>query len=128
MKRHPDDNSKNGLFYEQIAITYLAKASKDSAHKDEWIQQSIAYYDRDLSVHQKQEIDIELYSVGRGFEWAGDLSATNRCSYYARAVRAFEQEVPFIQGDSFTSYAPIREENDKALQRVKTKLTGNDCT
>lgn len=132
MKGHPDDNG--ATFYEQIAIIYLTKASKDPAHKDEWIQQSIVYYDRDLSVHQNQKVDIELYSVGRGFEAAGDLSTTNRCPYYARAVKLFEEEMPLIQGDSVTAYghttplAPVRQENEKALQRVKAKVSGNGCT
>ena len=132
LKGHPDDNG--ATFYAQIAITYLMKASKDPAHKDEWIQQSIVYYDRDLSVHQNQKVDIERYSVGRGFESAGDLSTTNRCQYYARAVKLFEEEIPFIQGDSLTAYghttplAPVRQENEKALQRVKAKVSGNGCT
>jgi hypothetical protein len=134
LSKHADDPSKNGTIYEQIAINYLMKASKDPSHKDEWIQQSIAYYDRDLSVHQKQNIDTELYTVGRGFESAGDLSTKNRCLYYERAVKAFEEEVPFIQGDNFTEYghttplAPIRQENEKSLQRVKSKATGSGCT
>jgi hypothetical protein len=132
LKGHPDDNG--ATFYEQIAITYLMKASKDPAHRDEWIQQSIVYYDRDLSVHQNQKVDIELYTVGRGFEAAGDLSTANRCQFYARAVQLFEEEIPFVQGDSFTAYgttiplAPVRQENEKALQRVRAKVSGNSCT
>ena len=45
LKKHPEDPSRGATFYEQIAITYLMKASKDSGHKDEWIQQAVAYYD-----------------------------------------------------------------------------------
>jgi len=133
LKKHPEDSSHGATFYEQIAITYLIKASKDSTHKDEWIQQAVAYYDKDLSVHQKGNIDLELYTVGRGFESAGDLSTNNRCSYYGRAVKAFEEELPFIQGDSFTAYgktiplAPVRQENEKALERVKAKFAKDSC-
>ena len=36
LKKHPDDNAVNGTFYEQIAMIYLVKASKDPAHKEEW--------------------------------------------------------------------------------------------
>jgi tetratricopeptide (TPR) repeat protein len=128
---HPDDNG--ATFYEQIAITYLMKASKDPTHKDEFIRQAIAYYDKDLSVHEKQDPDIELYTVGRGLELAGDLTTADACSYYDRAIKNFEDEVGFIQGDTVTSYGhtfklePVREENDKALQRVKTKFAGHGC-
>jgi len=134
LKKHPDDPLHSATFYDQIAVTYLMKASKDSAHKDEWIQQAVAYYDKDLSAHQKNDVDIELYNVGRGFELAGDLSSNNRCLYYGRAVKAFEEERPFIQGDSYTAYgktiplAPVRQENESALERAKTKFEKASCS
>jgi hypothetical protein len=133
LKKHPDDPLHGATFYEQIAITYLMKASKDKSHKDEWIEQAVSYYDKDLSVHEKKDIDIELYTVGRGFESAGDLSAKNSCVYYGRAIKAFEQEIPFIQGDSFTAYgktiplAPVRKENEQALARAKAKFGKANC-
>jgi hypothetical protein len=133
LKKHPEDPLHGATLYEQIAITYLIKASKDSARKDEWIQQAVAYYDKDLSVHQKSDIDIELYTVGRGFESAGDLSTNNTCLYYGRAIKDFEEEIPFIRGDSLTGYgktiplAPVRQENTKALERVKAKFAKAGC-
>ena len=133
LKKHREDPLHGATFYEQIAITYLIKASKDSARKDEWIQQAVAYYDKDLSVRQKNDIDIELYTVGRGFESAGDLSTNNSCLYYGRAMKAFEEEIPFIRGDSLTAYgktiplASVRQENEKALERVKAKLAKAGC-
>ena len=133
LKKHPEDPLHGATFYEQIAITYLMKASKDSAHKDEWIQEAINYYDKDLSVHQKKDIDLELYTVGRGFELAGDLSTNDSCLYYRRAVKTFEEERPFIQGNSYTAYgkttqlAPVRQENEKALERVKAKFASAGC-
>jgi len=133
LKNHPEDPLHGAGFYEQIAITYLIKASKDTARKDEWIQQAVTYYDKDLAVHQKNDVDLELYTVGRGFESAGDLSTNSNCLYYGRAVNAFEEEIPFIQGDSYTAYgkttllAPVRRENEKALERVKAKLDKSNC-
>ena len=133
LKKHPEDPSRGATFYEQIALTYLIKASKDNARKDEWIQQAVAYYDKDLSVHRKDDVDLELYVVGRGFELAGDLSTNDNCLYYGRAVKAFEEEFPFIKGDSYTAYgktvplAPVRQENEKALERVKAKSDKASC-
>jgi hypothetical protein len=121
------------VFYEQVAITYLKKAAKDPTHKDEFIRQATAYYDKDLAVHQMQDTDIELYMVGRGFELAGDLATADPCQYYGQAIKDFEDETPLIQGDSVTSYghtsklAPVREENSKALERAKTKFAGHGC-
>lgn len=133
LKKHPDDPSHGATFYEQIGITYLMKASKDGVNKDEWVQTASAYFDKDLSVHQKGNIDIELYSVGRGFEEAGDLSTGNRCLYFRRAVQAFEEEAPYIKGDSYSAYgkaiplAPIRNQNEIALERVKAKFDKAGC-
>jgi hypothetical protein len=134
LDKHPDDPMHGATVYEQIAITYLIKASKDHAHKDEWIRQAVVYYEKELSVHQKKEGDIELNVVGRGFEKAGDLSTNSSCLYYGRAVKAFEEEMPFIEGDSITvsgkiiTLAPIRQENQKALERVKAKLAKAGCS
>jgi tetratricopeptide (TPR) repeat protein len=134
LKAHPEDASGgNGIVYEQIAMVYLGKASQDAAHRDEWVQQAIAYFDKDLSVHQWKDIDIEFYSAGRGFEEAGDLSTVNRCLYYGRALKAFADEQPFIQGDTYTDagttipLAPIRLENEKSRQRVQAKFAKADC-
>jgi hypothetical protein len=128
MERHPEDS-----LYDQVAIIYLVKASKDGAHKDEWIEQAVANYEKDLKAHKMGAVDIELYEVGLGFERAGDLSTHDSCLYYGRAVKAFEDEVQFIQGDSYTAYgstvplAPVRQGNDKALERVKSKFDKAGC-
>jgi hypothetical protein len=133
MKQHPEGTLHDWTFYDQIAITYLMKASKDTAHKEEWIQQAVAYYDKDLSVHQKDSVDVELYGVRRGFEMAGDLSTINRCLYYGRAIKAFEEEIPYIQVDSYTAFGktiplePVRKENERALQRLKAKFIKAGC-
>jgi hypothetical protein len=48
-------------------------------------------------------------------------------------VKAFEEEIPFIQGNSYTAYGktillePVRQENEKALERVKAKFTKAGC-
>lgn len=133
LQAHPDDVSHTSTIYQQIALTYLSKAMKDTAHKDEWIRQSVAYFDRDLSVHQNTHADVELYIVGRGFETAGHYSTSDGCLFYQRAVKAFEAEAPFLQGEAVTlsgttvKLAPIRRENDKALERTKTEFAEAGC-
>ena len=128
MKKHPEDS-----LYDQVAICYLAKASKDTDRKEQWIQQAVSNYDKDLESHKTSTVDVELYEVGRGFERAGDLSSYDSCLYYSRSMKAFEEEVQFIQGDSYTAYghttplAPDRQENQKALERVKSKFAKAGC-
>jgi tetratricopeptide (TPR) repeat protein len=133
LKKHPEDHAHLAAFYDQIAITYLVKASKGGAHKDEWIEEAVAYYDKDLLDHPRGDIDIEFYTVGRGFEQAGDLSTTDRCLYYRRAVKAFEDEKPFLQAESYTvdgktfRLESVRQENDKSQERVKVKVANAGC-
>jgi hypothetical protein len=128
MQKHPEDS-----LYDQVAICYLAKASNDSGDKEQWVQQAVTNLEKDLSAHKKSVVDVELYEVGRGFEQAGDLSTHDSCLYFGRAVKAFEEEFQFIQGDSYTAYghttplAPVRQENQKALERVKSKLDKAGC-
>lgn len=134
LKSHPEDGSgANGIVYEQMALVYLVKASRDPMHKDEWIRQAVTYFDKDLSLHQPKPIDIEFYSAGRGFEQAGDLSTADSCLYYGRALKAFVEEQPFLQGDTYTDsgasipLAPIRQENEKARERVQAKFAKAGC-
>jgi hypothetical protein len=134
LKSHPEDDSgANGIVYEQIAMVYLGKASRDATHKDEWIRQAVAYFDKDLSVPRQKPVDIEYYSAGRGFEVAGDLSTGDSCLYYGRALKAFADEVPFIQGETYTAsgatvpLAPMRQENEKSRERVQAKFAKAGC-
>ncbi|HKS82688.1 MAG TPA: hypothetical protein VJR23_14385 [Candidatus Acidoferrales bacterium] len=126
--KHPEDP-----LYNQIALCHLAKAAKDGAHKDEWIRQGVACYGKDLETYKKGKVDFELYAAGRGFEYAGDLSSSCKCLYYDRALKAFDEEFPYIQGDRYTAdgasipLAPVRHENQKALDRVKSKIEKTGC-
>lgn len=132
IRKHPGD-SYGATFYDQIALTYLMKASKDTAHRDKSIEQAAAFFDKDIAAQPKDSLGFALLEVGRGMEWAGDLSSRDSCAYYGRAIRDFEEDVPYIQGDSYTAYgktiplAPIRQENDKSLQRVQAKFAKAGC-
>jgi len=132
LREHPGE-SNDGLLYNQIALLYLVKASKDARHKGEWIQEAVTYLEKDLAAHSPTKIDMELYNIGQAFRVAGDLSADNRCLYYERAAKALEDEFAFIQGDTITAYgktlplAPARRDNQKALDAVKAKLATAGC-
>jgi tetratricopeptide (TPR) repeat protein len=133
LQQHPEDTSHEGILYEQMGIAYLMKASHDAANKEKWIEQAVTYFDKDLSIDQPKNIDIMRFNVGHDFEMAGNLSSTNGCLYYARAIKAFEDEVSFLQGDSVTAYgttiplAPVRRENQNALESVRAKFAKAGC-
>jgi hypothetical protein len=119
--------------YEQLAIHYLLKAARDFKHKEDWIRSAVAYYDKDLSLNQTTAVDIRFFNAGHGFTSAGDLSSTDSCLYYGRAVKAFQQETALVQGNDATvdgktfSLAPLRRQNEKALEEVKGKFAKSGC-
>jgi len=93
----------------------------------------VEYYEKEISSRQENPADLTYYDAGRGFEIAGDLSTANRCLYYIKAIQAFEKETPYIRGESYTAYGktiplgPVRAENEKALERVKSKYEKAWC-
>ena len=135
LKSHPEDGSGvNRFVYDQMAMVCLAKASRDAMHKDEWIRQAVIYFDKNLSLHPQEPVDtVKFYSAGRGFEEAGDLSTAENCLYYRRALKAFADEEPFLQGDTYTvsgdsiPLAPMRQENEKSRERVQAKFAKAGC-
>ena len=133
LSKHPNETAHKSALYEQMAITYLIWASKDNARREELVGNAAIYYEREILERQERPVDLTFYNAGRGFENAGDLSTVNRCVYYGRAVRAFEKEAPYIQGESYTAYgktiplAPVRGENEKSLERVKSKYETAGC-
>ena len=59
LKSHPEDDSgANGLVYEQMAIVYLAKASRDATHKDEWIRQAVYILTRTFRFIRKSPLTL----------------------------------------------------------------------
>jgi len=134
LNAHPEDSSwGGGMFYDQMGIIYLLRASKDLARKDKWVKQAITSYDKNLSLHQPKDIGVELFSVGRGFEEAGDLSTTDSCLYYGRALKAFADLEPAIQGDTYNAsgtavpLAPFRRDTERVRERVQAKLAKAGC-
>jgi hypothetical protein len=101
--------------------------------KEQRIRKAVAFYDKVLSIHQTTSADITLFNVGHAFVLAGDLSRADSCSYYGRAIKAFEDEIPLIQGDNVTvngktfPLAPLRQENEKALEEARGKFAKSGC-
>jgi hypothetical protein len=58
---------------------------------------------------------------------SGDLSASDRCAHYEKALELLEARAPLLQGDHLTLEGkvfpldPPRKENEKVLAEVKEK-------
>ena len=121
LKKHPDEHEMRAIFDEQIAISFLMKAGKDAAPKDEWIAQAVAYYDDYVSVCRKyDDVNLAPQNAGWGLEMAGDLSGNNRCLYYGRALELF--------AEPYGKTIPLKpQQKEDALKRVKAKFDRTGC-
>ena len=123
---------RDGLIQQQIAMVYLQRAEKEPGLRDRWAREAVFYAEKSLEDDVQPKF-LLLHEAGGIFEIAGDLSASERCEYYARAMKAFTVAAPLLEGDYIALYgyrrplAPLRDENEKLLTRVKEKAMRAGC-
>jgi tetratricopeptide (TPR) repeat protein len=131
IKNQPDDE----IIYNGIAVVYLARAEKDTEHRQQWVKKAVSYTEKGLSLNSRAADvgGVLLFQHARSFERAGELATTERCDYFERARRLLEERIALLQGKQLTiegknyPLAPLREENDKALAKVKTNAGQFGC-
>jgi tetratricopeptide (TPR) repeat protein len=122
------------LIYQQIAMVYLMRAHKQPVARDNWVHEAALYANKSCETEAPSPRDLlNLYEAGRILEDAGDLSPAGRCEYYRDAVKKLTDQAPLLEGDSIAAFgyrhplAPLRNENQKALTRVKGKFVDAGC-
>ena len=132
LQDHPGDD----FVHQEIANVYLIRAQKENpSQREQWVAKAIFYSDKAANLHSKNKdvAGVQLFQVARGFEAAGDLSTTEKCSCYARARKLLQEREPSLQGDQITldgrtyKLAPLRKENEKILAEVTEKATKAGC-
>jgi tetratricopeptide (TPR) repeat protein len=120
--------------YQQIAMVYLMRAHKQPAGRDNSLREAVLYANKSCETESNSARDLfNLYEAGRVLEDAGDLSSTGRCDYYRDAAKKLTGQAPLLEGDSIAAFgyrrplAPLRNENQKALTRVKRKFADAGC-
>jgi len=141
------DTPRDASIYDQIALIYLMRAGKDSAARERWIAEAATYSNKALS--REPDGAIIIRDAARTFETAADLSPSNRCFYYGRATelsdhlkRVLGKDYITIGGETyvvdpsrkgFVAYGqtfrvePLLAENEKLLERLKTKTAQAGC-
>jgi hypothetical protein len=129
------NDSRDEFVYQQIAMVYLQRAYKDSDHRQEWVTTGVSYIEKSLSRNSKDK-DIagaSLLQDALNFKDFGNLSADQRCAYYARARKLLEDRVPMLRGDKLTlegrefPLAPLRKENEQFLSDLNGKAATAGC-
>src|SRR5260370_21484319 len=82
---------------------------------------------------QPETPDTDLVGVGAEYEILGELSEKDKCQYFAKARKVFQDQWPLIQGDSYTAYGttaplePVRADVRKHLASVEEKSAQAGC-
>lgn len=119
-----------------MANIYLIRAQSDPAKRQEWVLKGAYYTEKALSVTSRSEdiAGVHLFEAARSFERTGDFATKGCCDYYARARKLLEDRVPLLQGDRVTldgkdfPLGPLRIENEKVTEEVKTKAANAGCS
>jgi len=123
---------RDGFIQQQIAMVYLQRAEKEPGLRDRWAREAVFYAEKSLEDDVQPKF-LLLDEAGGIFEMAGDLSTSQSCEYYARALKAFSVAAPLLEGDYIALYgyrrplAPLRTQNEKLLTRVREKAMRAGC-
>jgi hypothetical protein len=101
------DVSRDGLLYEQVAMVYLGKAHKKPESKEDSVHQADLNFGKALGLHDQEQTDdlgIDFFEIGGGYELLGDLPVAEKCNFYEKARQLFERELPLLQVDTYTAF------------------------
>jgi hypothetical protein len=135
MSLHQDNPSQVEFLHIEIALVYTTKAHH-GLKRDESIQNAASQLEEAVKVHaseQPETADTDLLEVGNVYEVLGELTEKDKCQYFAKARKAFQDQWPLIQGDSYTAYGttvplePVRADVRKHLASVEEKSTQAGC-
>jgi len=138
MSQPQNDTSQDDFLHLQIAIVYTIKAYHRQSTRDESLRNSASHLEQALNLYAaKKPEDVDdsmLFGIGSGYEIMGDISQKDKCQYFAKARKAFQDQLPLIKGDSYTadghttSREPFRTDVRKHLASVEEKSAQAGCS
>ena len=123
------DEKKDYMKYQEVATIYYARAVKDPANREKWIEQASSYVDKSVNLAPTDPINqmLAAFYVDR----IGDASS-QPCAYYTKAGEYAKQAINELQNDSVfvgdekMPTQPIRDEIGKLLTSLQGK-TATKC-
>jgi hypothetical protein len=137
MSQHQNDASQDDFLHLQIAMVYISKAYRWQSTRDESLRSAASHLEQALNLYASkkvEDVDTTLLGIGEAYEAIGDVSQKDKCQYFAKARKAFQDQLPLIHGDSHTAYGktvalePIRVEIRKHLTSVEDKSAQAGCS
>jgi hypothetical protein len=136
LQNNQDSASRDGLLYQQIAMVYINKAYKKRKSMEDSVRQATLNFEKALTLRDQQPADdlgVDLFEIGGGYELMGDLPVTEKCEYYKKAQQLFEQQLPLVQADTYTAFGKtyslnsVRADVNKHLTAVRQKISNAGC-
>jgi hypothetical protein len=135
MSQHQNDTSQDDFLHLQIAMVYISKAYRRRSTRDESLRNSASHLEQTLNLYaskKPEDVNTMLFGIGGAYEIIGDTSPTDRCQHFAKARKAFKDQLPLIKGDYMayghtTPLEPLRSEVRKHLASVEEKSTQAGC-
>ena len=136
MSQHQNDTSHDDFLHLQIAMVYISKVYRWQSTRDESIRSAASHLEQALNLYASkkvEDVDTMLIGIGEAYEALGAVSQKDKCQYFAKARKAFQDQLPLIHGDSYTAYGyttplePVRAAVRKHLASVEEKSTQAGC-
>lgn len=128
LRTEPNDADMHVL----ITMFYLEKAASDNARRKELIDDAVRHTDE--AIRLAPDSLGYLPMAPTAYEQAGDLSATNRCESYKKAVQVIEHAEALGLAESKKSsvnlnmnWEEVRRMNEATRARITQKMVGAGC-
>lgn len=118
------DEKKEYFKYQTVAAVYAARAAKDPANREKWVQQAASYIDKSVTLAPTDPINF--LEAASGTERLGDISSQG-CPYYEKARQYAQTGLSQVKTecilvtDERVPTQPIRNEFSKVLGDLETK-------
>lgn len=124
------DEKKDHMQYQSVATVYYARAAKDPANREKWIEQASSYVDKSVSLAPTDPMNLMFAAIYT--DRIGDASG-QPCVYYGKAGKYAQEAINELKNDSIfvgnekMPTQPIRDEIGKLLKTLQGK-TETKCT
>ncbi len=106
----------DGQTFDEVALIYLERVTKDSANRQSWVKQASLYYDKATTAAPKDPFILE--NAMDGYDRLGDYSE-KRCPDYEKAVSFGDAALALLQGTTVTIEGHMR---PYPTQQIKESL------
>jgi hypothetical protein len=124
------DERNEYMKYREVATVYYARAAKDPANREKWIEQASSYVDKSVSVAPTDPMNLMFAAFY--IDRIGDASS-QPCAYYGKAGKYAQDAMNELRDDSIfvgdekMPTQPIRDEIRKLSKTLQGK-TETKCT